>query len=378
MNIGFVRKKYTFHGGSEAFTTLLINKLLEKGYKIFIYAIKWDAKGASNPNLIFKKIPVLNMGSLLRDLTFVISSFFLLKKEKHLDLIQTHDKTLFQDIYRAGDGCHLTWLKIRWKYGNFLAKLAILFNPWHWLILWIERTIFLKKRYKKIIAISQMVKNNILENYQINPDDITVVYNGVDLERFNPENKAKYRYIIRKTYNISENDFVILFVGSGFKRKGLQYLIESLNHIHTPMTLLVAGKGKLETKNQNTVHKIIFCGAQREIEKYYAAADIFVFPTLYEPFGNVHLEAIASGLPVITTKNSGAAEIIKEGINGFILSSPENISELSDFILKLTNNDLRKKMSDNARKLAEKFDLDSFTTNMINIYDEIIKIKEKQ
>jgi len=378
MNIAFIRKKYTFHGGSEAFTSLLINKLLEKGHKIFIYAIKWDAGGASNPNLIFKKIPVLNMGSLLRDLTFVLSSLFLLKKEKYLDLIQTHDKTLFQDIYRAGDGCHLTWLKIRWKYGNILEKISIIVNPWHWLILWIERTIFLKKHYKKIIAISQMVKNNIIENYYINPEDITVVYNGVDLEKFNPENKAKYRNIIRNNYNITPNDFVILFAGSGFKRKGLHFLIESLNHIHIPITLLIAGKGKLEIKNKNTIHKIIFCGAQPKIEQYYAAADIFVFPTLYEPFGNVHLEALASGLPVITTKNSGAAEIIDEGVNGFVMSSPDNISELRDFILKLTDNDLRNIMSHNARMLAEKFDLDSFTDTMISIYDEIIKLKDKK
>ncbi len=130
----------------------------------------------------------------------------------------------------------------------------------------------------------------------------------------------------------------MLFVGSGFERKGLNYLLEALDLVMEPITLLIVGKGqKVKSKKFDTKHQILFCGPQREIYKYYAAADIFVFPALYEPFGNVHLEALASGLPVITTKRTGAAEIIKDGIHGYIIESPEDsysIAEKINFLVK--------------------------------------------
>ncbi|MEF9426232.1 MAG: hypothetical protein L0956_03325, partial [Candidatus Mariimomonas ferrooxydans] len=90
-------------------------------------------------------------------------SFFLLRKQqKHLDIIQSHDKTLYQDIYRAGDGCHIEWLRQRWKSTGTYGKLSIILNPYHWLILSLERLIFKGQRFKKVIAISELVKSNII------------------------------------------------------------------------------------------------------------------------------------------------------------------------------------------------------------------------
>lgn len=374
MKIAIIRKKYIFHGGSESFSNSFIKALSEKGHEIHIYAIKWEIS-ENLKNIYFHKIPCISFNSFFRDLTFAISSLFLLKgKRTSYDIIQSHDKTLFQDIYRAGDGCHIEWLKQRWKIKGILGKLSILFNPYHWLILILERKIFNGHKFKKIIAISEFVKKNILDNYNVNEKDIEVIYNAVDLQRFNPANKNIYRKEIRNKYSIPEDKFVILFAGSGFERKGLNYLLKALDLVTEPLTLLIVGKGqKIKSKKFNNRHQILFCGAQREIFKYYAASDIFVFPALYEPFGNVHLEALASGLPIITTKLTGAAEIIKDDVHGYVILTPEDYSLIAEKInLFVKNPEKREMMSLNARKLAEGFSFEIHLKKIFDLYKGII------
>ncbi|MGB9715896.1 MAG: glycosyltransferase family 4 protein [Thermodesulfovibrionales bacterium] len=372
MNIAIVRKKYTFHGGAESFSQELIKKLIKEGHKVHIYAIKWDTFEKPN-NLYLHKIPAITFNSFLRDLSFVLSSYIKLRNQQNFDIIQSHDKTLFQDVYRAGDGCHIEWLKQRWKRTGPMGKLSIILNPYHWLILTLERLIFKGHRFKKIIAISELVKRNIIEHYQVDESDIEVIYNGIDLERFHPVNKERFRNEIRMSYSINEDDFVVLFVGSGFERKGVEYLVKSVELIPERLTVIVVGKGS-ENKIKKYIKKqrIIFCGPQREIHKYYAASDIFVFPTIYEPFGNVHLEALASGLPVITTKLSGASEIIKDGIQGFVIDKPEDIDMIAEKIRVLMNKDKNMKMGLEARRLAENFSFDTHVKKTMNFYEAII------
>jgi len=373
MKLAIIRKKYTFHGGAEGFSGSLIENLVNAGHEVHIFAIKWNA-GTQNSNIYFHRVPAITFISFLRDFTFAVSSYFLLQKQRRtFDIIQTHDKTLFQDVYRAGDGCHIEWLRQRWKRTGAAGKISILFNPHHWLILLIERSVFKKHRFKKVIAISDMVKKNIVDNYETPADDIEVIYNGVDLIKFNPGNRARYRSEIRQKHGVNDGDFVVLFVGSGFERKGVKYLIEAVESVSEPVSLMIVGKGP-ESKFQEMAkkQKVIFCGPRKEIYKYYAAADIFVFPTMYEPFGNVHLEALASGLPVITTKNSGASEIIKDGVHGFTVRTPEDIKAIAGRIKVFINsNDQLKSMSENARRLAEEFTFKKHIDKIIKLYETI-------
>jgi len=372
VKIAIIRKKYIFHGGAEGFSTKFIEYLIKAGHEVHIFAIEWSI-GPSDTNIHFHKIPAIRFNSFLRDLSFAISSYFILKKNRpHLDIIQTHDKTLYQDIYRAGDGCHIEWLKKRWQSATFISKISILLNPYHWLILTLERIIFKGQRFRKVIAISRMVKEDILDNYHVNPEDIEVIYNGVDLERFHPRNRDIFRGEIRRRFGIGDQDFVILFVGSGFERKGLRYLIEAIELIDEPVCIMVIGKGNERSMERYIKRqRVVFCGPRREIYKYYASADVFVFPTLYEPFGNVHLEALASGLPVITTKRSGASEIIESGRHGFVVEGPDDIQEIARCIRHLMNREELYRMSIEARRLAEGFSFEKCVSAMEHIYNSI-------
>ncbi|OGW27726.1 MAG: hypothetical protein A2X59_13010 [Nitrospirae bacterium GWC2_42_7] len=372
MKIAIIRRRYTFHGGAEGFSQELIKQLSLAGNEIHIYAIEWENVEAKN--VYFHKVPAITFNSFLRDLTFAVFSSFILKKHrKRYDIIQSHDKTLYQDIYRAGDGCHIEWLKQRWKRIGIAGKLSILLNPYHWLILKLEQKIFRQHRFKKIIAISEMVKRNIIDNYEVSPDDIKVIYNGVDADRFHPDNINKYRDETRKQFGLTENDFVVLFVGSGFERKGVGHLIKAVRSISEPVAVLIVGKGSENKLKEMVGHqKVIFCGPQKNIERFYAAADIFVFPTIYEPFGNVHLEALASGLPVITTKNSGAAEIIEDGKNGFVVDVPEDFKAIAEKIKFFLDGDKLRSAGENARRTAEKFTFQKHIEKIMSFYKDII------
>ncbi len=373
MKIAIIRKKYTFQGGAEGFSNSLVEHLADAGHEVHIFAITWNAD-THNSNIHFHKVPALACNSFFRDFTFAVSSFFLLNKQKKdFDIIQSHDKTLCQDIYRAGDGCHIEWLKQRWKRIGFAGKVSILLNPYHWLILTLERLIFRMHRFKKIIAISDMVKKNVMDNYGISSADIEVIYNGVDVDRFSPQNKKKYKSEIREKHGLKDDDFVVLFVGSGFERKGVKYLIQAAESVSGQISLMIVGKGpESEFKKISARQKIIYCGPQKDIDKYYAAADMFVFPTMYEPFGNVHLEALASGLPVITTKNSGASEIIKDGIHGFVVQEPEDYISIAEKITILLNDkDKLESISQNARQLAEEFTFKKHIGKIKKLYDTL-------
>ncbi len=373
VRIAIIRKKYTFHGGAEGFSGSLIENLAGKGHEIHIFAIKWQADKQPK-NVHFHKVPAVTFLSFLRDLSFAVSSFFLLKKQrKRFDIIQTHDKTLFQDIYRAGDGCHIEWLRQRWKRTGPAGKASIVLNPYHWLVLALERCIFRFHRFRKIIAISELVRKNITDNYGVDSSDIEVIYNGVDTARFDPRNRAEYRSVIRRKYGLSDTEFVVLFVGSGFERKGVKYLMRAVESVPGPVSLMIVGKGSVKSFRGEGMERIIFCGPQREIHKYYAAADMFVFPTMYEPFGNVHLEALSSGLPVVTTRQSGAAEIIEDGVHGFVVSGPEDTKTMAEKIRFLMNNrDQLESMSKNARQLAREFTFEKHIAETEALYRKII------
>lgn len=374
MKIAFIRKKYIFHGGSESFSQSLTMGLASKGHEIHIFAINWQADRTME-NIIFHKIPAITFNSFLRDLSFAIATYFILRrKRKDFDIIQSHDKTIYQDIYRAGDGCHIAWLKQRFKRSGLVAKISLILNPYHWLILMLEKMIFTGHRYKKIIAISEFVKKDILHFYGIDDKDIEVIYNGVDTKTFNCENKNLFKNEIRNKYSTADDDIVLLFVGSGFYRKGLQYLLRAAELVPQPVTIYVVGSGSARKYRQMVKRqKVIFCGPQKKINEYYAASDIFVFPTLYEPFGNVHLEALASGLPVITTKFSGAAEIIEDGRQGFVISSPEDYHAIAEKITVLADNrELREMMGKNARELAERYSIQRNSQAYLDLYEKLL------
>ena len=116
---------------------------------------------------------------------------------------------------------------------------------------------------------------------------------------------------------------------------------------------------------------IIFVDYASETEKYYAASDIFALPTFFDPFANVTLEAMASGIPVITTRKNGASEIIEDGKDGFVINSPLEIDAIAEKIRALLNSKMRNEMGNMAREKSKGFTWERMAEETLKVYDEI-------
>ena len=374
MKVAVIRYKYVNYGGAEGFVDQYTNQLANSGHEVHIFAHQWET--GNHPHLHVHPVPAWTFTSLIRALSF---SWFANREVRKInfDIIQSHERIRNQDIYRAGDGCHMEWLEQRKKFLSPTKRFFLALNPFHRLILAMEKGLFEKGWCRKIIAISEMVKKDIQKHYCVSDDKIEVVYNGVSLDRFHPENKKRYRSIIRETLGVPEDCVLILFVGSGFERKGLKFLMQSLKILSSDnWHLLLMGKGDwsryLSFASKENQKKIHCLEPVDDLEKYYSAADIFVLPSIYEPFGNANLEALASGLPIVTSAHSGAAEILEHGENGMVVENPADPKEIAEKINSLFDSTVRENMGLNARVLAENFTQESNLQAMVKIYQDVL------
>ncbi|MGH7388808.1 MAG: glycosyltransferase family 4 protein, partial [Candidatus Rokuibacteriota bacterium] len=231
------------------------------------------------------------------------------------DVVQTHERALGAHVYRAGEGCHRAYLAARdGEPGRGL---------YHRVVLALERRVF--ARTPRIVAIARAGRREIEALYGVPPARVAVVYNGVDLARFHPGLRETLRQPARAEAGVPAGAFAALFVGSGFERKGLATALEAVAGLDDRSAqLIVVGKGReapyhtLATR-LGVADRVRWLGPRADVERWYAAADACVLPSRYEPFGNVHLEALACGLPVVASTAAGGSEIVAEAAAGRVV-----------------------------------------------------------
>lgn len=384
MKVALVRKAYMHHGGAERYVSTLLNRLVEEGTEVHVFANTWEIDPAISDRVTFHKVPVVHGLSFLEVLSFAVFSRLEIRK-KQFDLVHSFDKTLHQDVYRAGDGCHREWLRIRREYCSGWKSLSLRLNPLHITLLGIERVLFKEGHFKKIIATSEMGKREIMFHYHVPPKDIVVIHNGVNHEVFNTIQKFERRQRIRERHGISQDDIIVLFVGSGYERKGLLTLIRAtaLLKDHQPrVRVVVLGKGRSRpvqrlAKTLGLEDRVHFLGTTSDVADYYVASDIFALPTLYEPFGNVYLEAMASEIPVITSPRSGASELIEDGVNGLILKDPCDVDHLAECILRLSDRTYAQRIAKAGRDRSLTFSEEQNADLIMGVYREVLSRKEE-
>jgi UDP-glucose:(heptosyl)LPS alpha-1,3-glucosyltransferase len=330
MRIALLRFRVGGPGGAEATLQHLARGLAAAGHQVTVYGAGSPSDDAEFPGtqVTYVKVPVWG-GKTGRLLTYALNTRRLLRVSR-ADVVFSLERTLFQHVYRAGDGCHREWLARRTPFLSPGKRLLQQVSPFHRLMLWLEKRLFTAPELKRIIANSRQVKDEIIHHYQVDPAIIKVVYNGLDHGIFRPMDEAERRSR-RREFGVPEDEGVILFVGSGFARKGLAYLVEAVSHLkNQPVQLWVVGKGRMgnyQTLSQQLgmAGKIRFFGPQAEVAPFYQAADLLALPTIYDPCSNVVLEALGCGCPVITTAANGAAEFIEPGANGEVITSPDAI-----------------------------------------------------
>ncbi|MCX7956694.1 MAG: glycosyltransferase family 4 protein [Endomicrobia bacterium] len=390
MKIAMVTREYHKHGGISKVVAEVSERLAKLGHEVHVYTSKWIV--TENYNIKFHKVPIFDIGlldklglkklnKLVKGISFLIFSRFI--NCSGYDIVHIHGDSLLKADVVTAHSCHKEWLRISKQVAKTPGEWAMKnLNPHHWRILFTEKTNYKEGNYKRIVALTSQIKKEIVEHYDVPEENIVIIPNGINLEEFSPKNREIYFEEIRQKFNISFNDIVLLFVGYEFKRKGLRYVIEALGLLNREkVKLLIVGDDNIIpyfklAKRLGVFEKIIFVGRQKEINKFYAASDIFVFPTMYEAFPLVVIEAMASGLPVITTKAAGVNEFIKNAEEGFLLDNYYDSELLAYYISILVNDEsLRKRVGEKARKTAESFSWDIIAEKYSQIYQQIISEK---
>lgn len=328
LKIVFVRRGYSRSGGAEAYLQRLGRGIAEAGHEVrLITGEDWpDDQWPFGPVGRLRGKTVIGFADELEQM----------RPQLHCDVLFSLERVWSCDVYRAGDGVHRAWLARRSKFEVPLKQFIRAASRKHRDLLQLEESLFGKRNAKWVIAASQMVTNEIADLYGYPADKIELVRNGVPLDkfRFDPEFREK----CRADLNLKPDHVALFFAGSGWERKGLLFAIEAMALCKDrKLRLLVAGCGDARPYKATPLRfwredPVQFLGEVAGLVPVYAAADIFILPTIYDPFSNACLEALACGLPVITTRSNGFTEIIEDSVHGSIIDDPSNLIGLRDAI----------------------------------------------
>jgi len=372
MKIALIRRQFTAFGGAELYVSALARRLVDRGHEVHILARQWEE--SPGEGLIFHRISSRGGPSSIRLLSFARAAAVEVEAGDY-DLVHSFERTYSQDVFRAGDGCHREWLNRRAEaYGTTAARLDRI-NPRHRTFLYLEKRLFTDPGLKLVIANSRAVRDEIIRHYSFPGDRIKIIYNGLDRTRFHPGLRDEHRAIVRRELGLSMEEPAALFVGSGYARKGLADVIRAMAALRNGLKLLVAGRDRIKpyrelARKLALTGSVLFLGPRMDVDRLYGAVDVFVLPSLYEPFSNACLEAMAAGLPVVTSERTGAAEVVENGANGYITELPAKVEDLAGKIGMSLDLD-RGTVIEANEKILTPFDWELNLDQTIEAYDSI-------
>ena len=323
MKLALVRRHYSATGGAELYLQRLLPALQAAGHEIHLYSEAWP-----EPPSGIAVHTVSCRGTRAESPRLFAETVQMDLRQEKFDVIFSLERTTRQDVYRAGDGVHASWLHQRRHFAPWWKKPWIGLGGFHQTMKALEKQTFDPSKTGRIIANSAMVRDDIVKRFRFPAHRIHIVRNGIDFVRIG----GGQRSATRAGWNIRDEEKVILFVGSGWERKGLRFVLKAFKQIQLPGTrLVVVGKDRPLTPRPQ---RVIFTGPMSRVEDAYAAADLFVFLPIYEPSSNVVIEALAAGLPVITSRYNGAAELIRDGLHGSVVDDPSDTPSVVDCIAR--------------------------------------------
>lgn len=379
MKLAVVRQKYNPFGGAERFVDRALAALAAQGVTATLITREW--RGAS-PQPVRLCNP-FHVGRLWRDAGFAACVRRIVDAGE-FDLVQSHERIAGCHIYRAGDGVHATWLELRGRSQTPLGRAATAAHPWHRYTLAAEARMFRDPALEAVICNSRMVRDDIARRFGVADERLHVIYNGVDLAAYHPQLKALHRARLRAELGIDAAAPLFLYVGSGFERKGVPQLLRAFALMkNVDAHLAIVGKDKRQramaalAASLGVAGRVRFTGGLSDVKPWYGAADAFVLPTLYDPFPNAALEALACALPVVTTPSCGAAELIRAGDNGYVCDALD-LAQLADRMDMLALPGAAARMAQPARDSAAHLSIDATATQLTELYRRLFRDKLKQ
>jgi UDP-glucose:(heptosyl)LPS alpha-1,3-glucosyltransferase len=381
--IALALERFSRHaGGAEAYAVDLSQALIDRGWKVHLYGHSWDGEPAG---ATFHEIPRLSswVPPSLRIIHFALSHRRKVAEDDY-DVVLGFGNTVAMNVYQSHGGVHRcsTMRKltaVRNPAMRLLKTLSVFLSPKYYARAWIESAPFRVKPRPALIAISEMVREDLARHFQVPVQEIRLVYNGIDFRRFSaspPSGAANLRARLG-----FDREVLFLFMAYDFRKKGVRYLVEAAGELFRRVGpgkfgVVVVGRTpplplKRLVSKLHLDDTVVFPGPTREPEAHYQSCDVFVLPTFYDACSLVVFEAMAAGLPAITTVFNGAAGIISHGIDGMIAKDPRDINELADAMQRFLDPALLQSASAAARSTAEHYTLEANHAQMIEIMDEV-------
>jgi UDP-glucose:(heptosyl)LPS alpha-1,3-glucosyltransferase len=368
LRIAYVVHEYNRHKGHSRYVAELAERFAGRGHEVHVFAAAVDEPRP--PGILFHHVPAWRRKALTTILSFMLPATVLVRGR--FDVIHAQGLCGLRQHVTTAHECVAARLAAsrrlhgRLSRGQRLARAVVV--P-------LERLTFRPALSPHVIAISEANRRDLAHYYR-RTENVTVIPHGVDLNCFHPDQRAAHREPVRRELGLADDQVVALYVGD--LKKGAEPAIQAVARIPAVHLVVVSpsapGWWEELARQLGVGPRVHFCPETREVQRYYAAADVFVFPTFFEPFGLVITEAMAVGLPVITSASAGAAALIDHGRDGWLLADPWDVSEVAAALARLVGDvGLRDRMGAAARRTAEKYSWDRVADATMAVYRRLLR-----
>lgn len=361
MKIALIARDYTARGGVERVSQFYARHLMRLGHEVHV----WYGKAAItqlDDGLHFHKIPVITKPGWLYTLLFAFLVRLKLDRRAYDAVVSMGVSGLCHDTVVVANSVHLQW------FVTSLAKLSPssirwwlkLFNPLHYAVIALEKLQYRAGYYRSVIAVSEPIKQELIEVYGLPEAAIDILPNGADLEHMKPDPHERQK--TRAALGVSNSEFLLCMLVNELERKGVRQAMEAVASLRQqyPVKLLVVSKVEREkveliARETGTTESTIIKPNTPDARPYLWASDLYVLPTQYEAWNLSIMEAHAAGLPIVTTRLGQADLVVDEGRSGFLIENPLDVQELTIAIKKFFDNANRAQMSARARERIEPY-----------------------
>jgi UDP-glucose:(heptosyl)LPS alpha-1,3-glucosyltransferase len=370
-----------WRGGAETSTLQFLYQLLEEGIEVHLFT---RSRPSGLPGLFVHTVSGAAMSRTRRSVTFSSRVERMIRSES-FDVIHAVTPCRFADVYQPRGGTIVESIErnlalLRSAPSRALKRYVNHFNIKQRHALKMEREIFKDPNGPVVIAISDYVARQLEDHYALPSHRIRKVFNAVEVWPCTPESRLQHRQSIRGEFGIGADDCLVVTVAHNFRLKGVRRWMEALSQLLErgvkDVRALVVGRDdsvqwRRLADRLGVSGYLTFTGPSDRVREMYHAADMLVHPTYYDPCSRVVLEAMTEGLPCITTRWDGAAEMVRHGENGFVLEDPEDIGTLADYVDAMRDPGLRYQLGRDAAKIADSVSMAGHAEALIELYREL-------
>lgn len=381
LKIAVLIKRFVKTGGAERYAMEIVRRLAWC-HDVHVFAHEWSYDG-SEP-ITFHKIRRLCVKPAWAN-QLLFSYLTQRAVGQDFDIVHSFEKVTHCDVMTVQSPC---FGKPSGRKQNFwkgiLNGIGMMTSPRSLAWRWLESRQFSERGAQVVIAVSEQVKRNVQAHYHLPDQRFSLAYTGVESPGAGAEIRGQVDPGLRAQLGIGQCDLVVLFVGTEFKRKGLDALLHGLALLpRSQITLLVAGGGggrldhyKAVTESLGLGREVKFLGLISDVERLYPVVDLFILPTLADPCPLSPLEAMAAGVATIMSSSefNGSAELIQNG-EALILAHPNNPGEIAAALTKLMDPQSRAALAEKGRKLVCQLTWEKTTADTLSAYYDVIRTR---